>query len=94
MAAVGLSAAAAEARLAAEGLADTVVVACDNSPVNVTLSGAPHACHMSVNTQGNSLSQYCQPLVHVVSPCQVRDKSDDVLIPWTSSTKLVCLGVP
>ena len=39
MAAVGLGAAAAAARLAKEGLAATVV-GCDNSPVSVTLSGA------------------------------------------------------
>ncbi len=39
MAAVGLSADAADARLRKEGLANTVV-GCDNSPVNVTLAGA------------------------------------------------------
>jgi fatty acid synthase len=39
MAAVGLGAAAAEARLAKEGLTD-VVVGCDNSAQNVTLAGA------------------------------------------------------
>ena len=40
MAAVGLGAAAAEARIAKAGLADTgVVVACDNSPDSVTMSG-------------------------------------------------------
>ncbi|CAL8464659.1 g4194 [Coccomyxa elongata] len=38
MAAVGLSADAADARLRKEGLANTVV-GCDNSPVNVTLAG-------------------------------------------------------
>ena len=40
MAAVGLSADAADARLRKEGLTLTVV-GCDNSPVNVTLAGAP-----------------------------------------------------
>ena len=39
MAAVGLSADAADARLKKEGLENTVV-GCDNSPVNVTLAGA------------------------------------------------------
>lgn len=39
MAAVGLGAAAADARLIEEGLAGTVV-GCDNSPASVTLSGA------------------------------------------------------
>lgn len=39
MAAVGLSAEAADARLRKEGLTNTVV-GCDNSPVNVTLAGA------------------------------------------------------
>ena len=40
MAAVGLGVAAAEARIAKAGLADTgVVVACDNSPDSVTMSG-------------------------------------------------------
>ena len=38
MAAVGLSAEAAEARLQKEGLHRTVV-GCDNSPTNVTLAG-------------------------------------------------------
>ena len=38
MAAVGLSADAADARLKKEGLENTVV-GCDNSPVNVTLAG-------------------------------------------------------
>ena len=39
MAAVGLGAEAADARIRSEGLAATVV-ACDNSAVNVTLAGA------------------------------------------------------
>ncbi len=39
MAAVGLAAGDADARLAKEGLAGAVVVGCDNSPANVTLSG-------------------------------------------------------
>lgn len=39
MAAVGLSAEAADSRLKKEGLANTVV-GCDNSPSNVTLAGA------------------------------------------------------
>ena len=40
MAAVGLGVAAAEARIAKAGLANTgVVVACDNSPDSVTMSG-------------------------------------------------------
>lgn len=40
MAAVGLGVAAAEARIAKAGLADMgVVVACDNSPDSVTMSG-------------------------------------------------------
>ena len=39
MAAVGISAAAANIRLAKEGLFETVV-GCNNSPVSVTLSGA------------------------------------------------------
>lgn len=38
MAAVGLSAEAADARLGKEGLISTVV-GCDNSPANVTLAG-------------------------------------------------------
>ena len=40
MAAVGLSAEAADARLKKEGLGNTVV-GCDNSAVNVTLAGKP-----------------------------------------------------
>ena len=44
MAAVGLGVAAAEARIAEAGLANTgVVVACDNSPASVTLSGRASA---------------------------------------------------
>ena len=40
MAAIGLSAEAADARLKKEGLGNTVV-GCDNSAVNVTLAGKP-----------------------------------------------------
>ena len=40
MAAVGLSAEAADARLKKEGL-QGIVVGCDNSPSNVTLAGKP-----------------------------------------------------
>ncbi len=44
MAAVGLSAEAADARLKKEGL-QGIVVGCDNSPSNVTLAGKPLSAH-------------------------------------------------
>jgi hypothetical protein len=53
MAAVGLSADAADARLKKEGLENTVV-GCDNSPVNVTLAGA-----LSVLQAPHLLPQAC-----------------------------------
>ena len=52
MAAVGLSAEAADARLKKEGL-QGIVVGCDNSPSNVTLAGKLLlSCISSVRIQG------------------------------------------
>ena len=53
MAAVGLSAEAADARLKKEGL-QNIVVGCDNSPVNVTLAGKLRAYHQ-LSTQDRLL---------------------------------------
>ena len=60
MAAVGLSAEAADARLKKEGLGNTVV-GCDNSAVNVTLAGKPpRACLQPVQNSSWRLSaEFC-----------------------------------
>ena len=57
MAAVGLSADAADARLKKEGLTSTVV-GCDNSPMNVTLAGA-RALWVFAGSMTNSRHSSC-----------------------------------
>ena len=78
MAAVGLSAEAADARLKKEGLGNTVV-GCDNSAVNVTLAGKPPlAClQLSGTAHGGSLqNSVAQPNESTV-PQQIQHSLHD-----------------
>ena len=63
MAAVGLSAEAADARLKKEGLGNTVV-GCDNSAVNVTLAGMQFLACMQLSRSSSwrvSVGFRCTP---------------------------------